>query len=178
MGSHRVGHDWSDLAAASWQKGRSQSRTSFQRVHYCEPGRHPKRSQQASVGMLECFIWLLFFLLRSQQRPTSFDSNQHISQGFSWWLCGKESAYHCRGHGFDPWSRKIPNITDQQSLCATPSSLCPRAQEPQLLSPWAVTTEPSRPRACALQKRGQCSEKPAQQRRSNTAKINKLVQNN
>ena len=25
-----------------------------------------------------------------------------------WWLRGKESACQCRGHRFDPWSRKIP----------------------------------------------------------------------
>ena len=27
--------------------------------------------------------------------------------GFPWWLSGKESAYQCKKHGFDPWARKI-----------------------------------------------------------------------
>ena len=29
--------------------------------------------------------------------------------GLPWWLSGKESACQCRGHGFDPWSRRIPH---------------------------------------------------------------------
>ena len=33
-----------------------------------------------------------------------------------WWLSGKESACQCRRHGFDSWSRKIP---EQLSPCAT-----------------------------------------------------------
>ena len=41
-----------------------------------------------------------------------------------WWLSGKESAYQCRRHGFNPWSRKIPYATEQLSL-------------------WAPTTEPA-----------------------------------
>jgi len=28
--------------------------------------------------------------------------------GLPWWLRGKESAYQCRGHKFDPWVGKIP----------------------------------------------------------------------
>ncbi|KAJ8780365.1 hypothetical protein J1605_011629 [Eschrichtius robustus] len=32
---------------------------------------------------------------------------------------GWESACQCRGHGFEPWSGKIPHATEQLSLCAT-----------------------------------------------------------
>ena len=28
-------------------------------------------------------------------------------------------CYQCRGHGFEPWSRKIPHATEQLSPCAT-----------------------------------------------------------
>ena len=31
----------------------------------------------------------------------------------------KESACQCRGHGFEPWSGKIPHAAEQLSLCAT-----------------------------------------------------------
>ena len=39
--------------------------------------------------------------------------------GLPWWCSGWESACHCRGHGFDPWSGKIPHAAEQLSLCAT-----------------------------------------------------------
>ena len=48
-------------------------------------------------------------------------SQRHKSQkvgpplGFSGW----ESACQCRGHRFDPWSRKIPHAMEQLSPCAT-----------------------------------------------------------
>ena len=31
-----------------------------------------------------------------------------IHTGLPWWLSGKQSAYQCRSHGFNPWSGKIP----------------------------------------------------------------------
>ena len=33
----------------------------------------------------------------------------------------RESTCHCRGHGFSPWSEKIPHATCQLSPCATPT---------------------------------------------------------
>ena len=35
------------------------------------------------------------------------------------WLSGEESACQCRGHGFDPWFRKIPQGLEQLSPCTT-----------------------------------------------------------
>ena len=35
------------------------------------------------------------------------------------WLSGNTSACQCRWHGFDPWSVKIPHVTEDLSLCAT-----------------------------------------------------------
>ena len=39
--------------------------------------------------------------------------------GLPWWRSGKEPACQCRGHGFKPWSRKIPHAAEQLSLCTT-----------------------------------------------------------
>ena len=33
--------------------------------------------------------------------------------GLPWWCSGSESACQCRGHGFEPWSGKIPHATEQ-----------------------------------------------------------------
>ena len=41
-----------------------------------------------------------------------------------------------RGHGFEPWSRKIPHAAEQLSPCATTT-------EPALYIPRATTTEPT-----------------------------------
>ena len=88
--------------------------------------------------------------------------------GLPWWHSGWESACQCRGHGFEPWSGKIPHATEQ-------------------LGPWATTTEPAHLELVLLNKRGHDSERPAhvmksgprspqlekalaQKRRPNTAK--------
>ena len=80
-------------------------------------------------------------------------------RGLPWWSSGKESAFQCRGHGFNPWSGEIPHATEQQSPCATTTEPAlqnlqvtttepahPRDLMPQILSPCAATTE-----ACELQ---------------------------
>ena len=92
--------------------------------------------------------------------------------GLPWWRSGWESACQCRGHGFEPWSGKIPHAMEQ-------------------LGPWATTTEPVRlepvlPTREAAIVRGprtamksgphlpQLEKALAQKRRPNTAK-NKLI---
>ena len=66
--------------------------------------------------------------------------------GLSWWFSDKEYTCQCRRHGFDPRTGKIPH--DEEQLSAPQLlSLCPRAQEVQLLSPRAS-------------KSSHCSEKP------------------
>ena len=67
-------------------------------------------------------------------------------RGLPWWRSGWESACQCRGHGFEPWSGKIPHATEQ-------------------LGPWATTTEPARLEPVLLEpvhhnKRGRDSERP------------------
>ena len=64
---------------------------------------------------------------------------KNTNRGLPSWLSGKESTCQSRGHGFDPWSKKIPDVAWQLSL------------EPQLLSPPAATTEVPHPGACARQ---------------------------
>ena len=48
----------------------------------------------------------------------------------------------CRGHGFEPWSGKIPHAAEQ-------------------LGPWATTTEPARLEPVLRNERGHDSERPA-----------------
>ena len=66
--------------------------------------------------------------------------------GLPWWLSGKESAYQCRGHGFDPWYGTIPHALEQLSPCTATMSLWSRALELQLLSPRATATEACMPK--------------------------------
>ena len=61
--------------------------------------------------------------------------------GLPWWCSGWESACQCRGHGFEPWSGKIPHAAEQ-------------------LGPWATTTEPARLEPVLRNWRGHDGEKP------------------
>ena len=61
----------------------------------------------------------------------------------------------------DPDPGRFPYAEKQPSLCATTIPLCSRAQEPQLLSPGAVTTGAGMPqRLCSLHKNSHHREKP------------------
>ena len=70
--------------------------------------------------------------LRSLTRPPVSTSralqicvpSRNHRDGLPWWCSGWESAWQCRGHGFEPWSGKIPHAAEQ-------------------LSPRATTTEPA-----------------------------------
>ena len=51
------------------------------------------------------------------------------SGGLPWWHSGWESTCQCRGHGFEPWSGRIPYAAQQLSPCATTTEACaPRAR--------------------------------------------------
>ena len=67
---------------------------------------------------------------------------KNMSGGLPWWRSGWESACQCRGHGFEPWSGKIPHAAEQ-------------------LGPWATTTEPARLEPVLRNGRGRDSERPA-----------------
>ena len=45
--------------------------------------------------------------------------NYKNAMGLLWWLSGKESAYHCRRHGFNPSFGNVPQAMEQLSPCAT-----------------------------------------------------------
>ena len=62
--------------------------------------------------------------------------------GLPWWRSGWESACQCRGHGFKPWSGKIPHAAEQ-------------------LGPWATITEPACLEPVLRNKRGHDNERPA-----------------
>ena len=62
--------------------------------------------------------------------------------GLPWWRSGWESTCQSRGHGFEPWSGRIPHPAEQ-------------------LGPWATTTEPARLEPVLHNKRGHNSERPA-----------------
>ena len=62
-----------------------------------------------------------------------------ICKGLPLWRSGWESACQCRGHGFEPWSGKIPHAAEQ-------------------LGPWAIITEPACLEPVLRNKRGRNSE--------------------
>ena len=62
--------------------------------------------------------------------------------GLPWWCSGWGSACQCRGHGFKPWSGRIPHAAEQ-------------------LGPWATATEPARLEPVLRNKRGRDGERPA-----------------
>ena len=67
--------------------------------------------------------------------------------GLPWWSTGKESASLFRGHGFDPWSGKIPHATGQRSPCAA-------AAEPSLPTLCSATGEATAVRSLCIAARG------------------------
>ena len=62
--------------------------------------------------------------------------------GLPWWHSGWESACQCRGHGFEPWSGRIPRAAEQ-------------------LGPWATTAEPAHLEPVLRNGRGRGGERPA-----------------
>ena len=63
--------------------------------------------------------------------------------GLPWWRSGWGSACQCRGHGFEPWSGRIPRAAEQ-------------------LGPWATIAGPARLEPVLRDKRGRDSERPTQ----------------
>ena len=49
---------------------------------------------------------------------------KNISLGIHWWSSGKESTNKFKGHGFDPWSGKIPHAMEQLSLSTMTTEAC------------------------------------------------------
>ena len=47
------------------------------------------------------------------QKHTHTHSLKEEKGGLPWWRSGWESACQCRGHGFEPWSGRIPHAVEQ-----------------------------------------------------------------
>ena len=110
MGSHRVGHDWSDLAAAVriYAAGkricRDPTLPSLWNLYLCLPG-----CSLALPGMGICSSKAppRVPLDPTPRLSLCHHSSVKFDQGLPWWLNGRESTCQCRGRGFDPWVRKI-----------------------------------------------------------------------
>ena len=108
-------------------------------------------------------------------------------EGLPWWLSGKESAYQCRRHRFDPWSRDPTCCRATKFMCFNhwayaqePGSHNYWVHKPQLLKPVcprAHGRQQEKPPQCeahALQLESspcslQLEKKPSQQWRPSTA---------
>ena len=95
--------------------------------------------------------------------------NKNTHFGLPWWLSGKESTCQFRRHGFDPWSGKISQVSEQRSLCTSviePSCLTAYAPQQQKALPWEARTPQQKSSLQSLQ----LEKKPLRWRRSSTAK--------
>ena len=64
--------------------------------------------------------FLLFTKIYKIYKKKSIQSKKRKkSWELPWWCSGWEFTCQCRGHGFDPSSRKIPHVAEHLSLCAT-----------------------------------------------------------
>ena len=99
------------------------------------PFRVAWKSTEVSNGVKITHESLLFILLLFRRVFTHSPQNNHSRTSL---VVQRLRIYHCRGHGFNPWSGKIPHAAGQLSL-------------------WASTTELVLPKACAPQQ-----EKPPQ----------------
>ena len=92
--------------------------------------------------------------------------------GLPWWRSGWESACQCRGHGFEPWSGKIPHAMEQLGPRATTTE--PARLEPVLPTREAAIVRGPRTAMKSGPHLPQLEKALAQKRRPNTAK-NKLI---
>ena len=84
-----------------------------------KPGFTLKKYSTASLKLLGNYIFLQTQYGKTspkedRSRTTVLSINIHnplqrAPCGLPWWSSGWESTLQCRGHRFDPWSRKIPH---------------------------------------------------------------------
>ena len=94
-----------------------------------------------SIQWLRPKFWGLFVLPLSLSHPTFNPSINPIDSTFK--IFPSSSACQCRGHGFEPWSGKIPRAAEQ-------------------LGPWATVAGPARLEPVLCSGKGRDSERPAQ----------------
>ena len=107
--------------------------------HWCRPSRALMRN---SFHRDPWSLSIMTTGLRSNSKCNFHVIKNAAIWGLPWWLSGWGSACQCRGHGFEPWSGKIPHAAEQ-------------------LSPWATITEPARLEPVLRNKRGHDNERPA-----------------
>ena len=76
---------------------------------------HPGGNASGQTAAHQRRDWLVLFLF-SSFRPTLGNAPWFCTfknSGLPWWRSGWESACQCRGHGFEPWSGKIPHAAEQ-----------------------------------------------------------------
>ena len=108
----------------------------------------------------------LFLVVSLEHHKTIF---KIVYLGLPWWCSGWKSACQCRGHRFDPWSRKIPHAAEQLSPRATTTEpACHNYWSPCTLGPmcrnyWARVLQLLKPASlepALCNKRSHCNEKP------------------
>ena len=65
-------------------------------------------------GRRRCWI-LKGRMIRAERKLGLPHNCKREGMGLPWWLSGKEFACQCRGHGFNPWSRKVPSTVGKLS---------------------------------------------------------------
>ena len=94
-----------------------------------------------------------------QTFPLKISLKRYLA-GLPWWCSCWEFTCQCRGHGFDPWSGKIPHAAEQQSLMRY--NYWPCALESTSHNYWARMLQLLKPAHLepVIHKRSHRSEKP------------------
>ena len=71
--------------------------------HLLNTGKRPQTAQKARNSP---HTWV-------GQKKKEKTETKNTDRGLPWWRSGWESACQCRGHGFEPWSGKIPHAAEQ-----------------------------------------------------------------
>ena len=79
--------------------------------------------------------WCMAKPIQYCQVKKTKNKNKNKKTELPWWSSGEEFALLCRGHGFDPWSRKTPRTSEQ--LCTQATTTDPRCSDwrPRALQP-------------------------------------------
>ena len=101
------------------------------------------------------------------------DNLKKYPLGLPWWHSSWESAYQCRGRGFEPWSGRIPRAAKQLGLCATaaePAVWSPRAWGPCSTAGGVITMRSPRTATKSSPRPLQLEKARVQQQGPNAAK--------
>ena len=113
---------------------------------------------------------------RLRTRQLDCQTLKKSPMGLPWWHNGWESACQCRGHGFEPWSGKIPHAAEQLGPCTTTTEPSRHKYwSPCAWSPCSATGEAAAVRGPRTEVRSspcspQLERAQAQQQRPNAAK--------